>query len=41
MWRFSKLNAALANPVRRTEDDAAEYGKGRKGLYLARCSPEL
>ena len=30
MWRFSKLNAALANPKLATENDAEEYGKGHE-----------
>jgi hypothetical protein len=30
MWRFSKINAALANPKLATENDAAEYGKGHE-----------
>src|SRR5512133_1527342 len=30
MWRFSKLNAALANPKLGTENDAEEYGKGHE-----------
>ncbi len=30
LWRFSKLNAALANPALRTENDADEYGKGHE-----------
>src|SRR3974377_433649 len=30
MWRFSKLNAALANPKLATENDADEYGKGHE-----------
>src|SRR5512146_1399609 len=30
LWRFSKLNAALANPVLRTENDAEESGKGHE-----------
>ena len=30
MWRFGKLNAALANPKLNTENDAEEYGKGHE-----------
>ena len=30
MWRFSKINAALANPKLATENDADEYGKGHE-----------
>src|ERR1017187_1564506 len=30
MWRFSKLNASLANPKLATENDADEYGKGHE-----------
>ncbi|MCC6366849.1 MAG: hypothetical protein IT165_25285 [Bryobacterales bacterium] len=30
MWRFSKLNAALANPKLGVETDAEEYGKGHE-----------
>ena len=30
MWRFSKINAALANPKLNTENDAEEYGKGHE-----------
>ncbi|MCW5982693.1 MAG: hypothetical protein KIT09_31685 [Bryobacteraceae bacterium] len=30
LWRFSKLNAALANPRLATESDADEYGKGHE-----------
>ena len=30
MWRFSKINAALANPKLATENDAEEYGKGHE-----------
>ena len=30
MWRFNKLNAALANPKLATENDAEEYGKGHE-----------
>src|SRR5512133_1378342 len=30
MWRFTKLNAALANPKLATENDAEEYGKGHE-----------
>jgi hypothetical protein len=30
MWRFGKLNAALANPKLATENDAEEYGKGHE-----------
>lgn len=30
LWRFSKLNAALANPKLATENDAEEYGKGHE-----------
>ncbi|MCC6394227.1 MAG: hypothetical protein IT167_26765 [Bryobacterales bacterium] len=30
MWRFSKLNAQLANPKLATENDAEEYGKGHE-----------
>lgn len=30
MWRLGKLNAALANPVLNTENDAAEFGKGHE-----------
>lgn len=30
MWRFNKLNAALANPKLATENDADEYGKGHE-----------
>ena len=30
MWRFTKINAALANPKLATENDAAEYGKGHE-----------
>ncbi len=29
-WRFSKINAALANPKLATENDADEYGKGHE-----------
>jgi hypothetical protein len=30
LWRFSKLNGALANPKLTTENDAEEYGKGHE-----------
>ncbi len=30
MWRFTKINAALANPKLATESDAEEYGKGHE-----------
>src|SRR5579885_2874135 len=30
MWRFGKLNAALANPKLNTENDAEEFGKGHE-----------
>jgi hypothetical protein len=30
LWRFSKINAALANPKLATENDAEEYGKGHE-----------
>jgi hypothetical protein len=30
MWRFGKINAALANPKLATENDAEEYGKGHE-----------
>ena len=30
MWRFSKINAELANPKLATENDAEEYGKGHE-----------
>jgi hypothetical protein len=30
MWRFGRLNAALANPKLNTENDAEEYGKGHE-----------
>jgi hypothetical protein len=30
LWRFSKLNGALANPRLATENDADEYGKGHE-----------
>lgn len=30
MWRFSKINAQLANPKLATENDAEEYGKGHE-----------
>ncbi len=30
MWRFTKLNGALANPKLATENDAEEYGKGHE-----------
>jgi hypothetical protein len=30
LWRFSKINAALANPKLATENDADEYGKGHE-----------
>src|SRR5512135_2575545 len=30
MWRFTKLNASLANPKLATENDADEYGKGHE-----------
>jgi len=30
MWRFSKINASLANPKLATENDADEYGKGHE-----------
>lgn len=30
LWRFSKLNAALANPRLATENDAEEFGKGHE-----------
>ena len=30
MWRFTKINAALADPKLATENDAEEYGKGHE-----------
>jgi len=30
IWRFGKLNAALANPKLNTENDAEEFGKGHE-----------
>jgi hypothetical protein len=30
LWRFTKLNAARANPKLATENDADEYGKGHE-----------
>ncbi len=30
LWRFSKINGALANPKLNTENDAEEYGKGHE-----------
>jgi hypothetical protein len=30
LWRFSKLNGALANPKLATENDAEEFGKGHE-----------
>ncbi len=30
LWRFTKINAALANPKLTIEDDAPEYGKGHE-----------
>jgi hypothetical protein len=40
LWRFSKLNGALANPVLQTENDAEEYGKGHEfatATYKTAC----